>query len=49
MQTSSDKNNFNPDLHHDSDDQLDDDIDFDDEDLIEEEFNDQKKRIQWSK
>ena len=49
MQTGSDKNNFNPDFNHDSDDQLDDNVNFDDEDLIEEEFNDQKKRIQWSK
>ena len=49
MQTSSDKNNFNPDFQHDSDDQLDDNINFDDEDLSEEEFNDQKKRLQWLK
>ena len=48
MQTSSDKNNYNPDLHHDTDDQLDDNINFDDEDLSEEEFNDHKKKINWS-
>ena len=43
MQTDSDKNNYNPDVHHDTDDQLD-SINFDDEDLIEEEFNDKKKK-----
>lgn len=48
MQTDSDKNNYNPDVHHDTDEQMDDGINFDDEDLSEEEFNDQKHKIHWS-
>ena len=48
MQTGSDKNNFNPDIHHDTDEQFEDNVSFDDEDLSEEEFNDQKKKIKWS-
>lgn len=49
MQTNTDKNNYNPDLHHDTDDQLEDNVNFDDENLSEEEFNDQKKKIQWAR
>ena len=49
MQTNSEKNNYNPDLHHDSDEQLEANINFDDEDLSEEEFNDYKNKNQWLK